>query len=142
MRFTRGKPKHGIFDIVVTSMLDINFLLIMFFMMTAQFQKTSHAPLDLPLERGESESEVDEAGLVINLMADGKIIVSNEDVDLEELRRMVQAQSDRLSASAAAPLKLMVRADRNASTGELNTLVTMLRQMGVGTVRIATEIPL
>jgi biopolymer transport protein ExbD len=141
MRFTRGKPQHGIFDIVVTSMLDINFLLIMFFMMTAHFQQSTHALLDLPQERGEAKAQVDEAGLVINLLADGTIVVSNETVGMDQLRKLVQAQTDARSADSSAPLKLMVRADRNASTGQLNTLVTMLRQMGVGTVRIATEEP-
>ena len=41
MRFAHKKSHRSDFEIVVTSMLDINFLLIMFFMLTAQFQRSS-----------------------------------------------------------------------------------------------------
>ena len=90
----------------------------------------------------EQQAQVDEAGLVINVTSDGRILVSNRTIDMPELRRMVQAQIDKLSPTPSDPLKLMVRADRSASTRELNDVVAMLRELGVGTIRIATEIPL
>jgi biopolymer transport protein ExbD len=142
MKFTRRKPQRSDFEIVITSMLDINFLLIMFFMMTAHFQRDTHAQLDLPKEKGEAEALVDEAGLVINVTADGEIVVSGQTVDLAELRRRVQQQADKLFPTPSNPLKLMVRADRNVSTQHLNKVVSMLRELGVGTIRIATEIPM
>jgi biopolymer transport protein ExbD len=142
MRFRPRQSQSGIFDIVVTSMLDINFLLIMFFMMTAHFQRTTHAQLELPREPGEEQAQVDEAGLVVNLSADGAIVVSQRTVDLPELRRMVQAQVDKHAPTPSDPLKLMVRVDRNARTQDLNRVVSLLRELGVGTIRIATELPL
>jgi len=141
MRFNRKNVNRGTFDIVVTSMLDINFLLIMFFMMTAQFQRETAAQLDLPQERGEEKATVDEAGLVINLTASGDIIVHNRTIDLAELRREVQSQIAKIAPTATNPLKLMIRADRNARSDRLNALVTMLRETGVGVIRVATEIP-
>ena len=142
MRFTEKSAQHGNFDIVVTSMLDINFLLIMFFMMTAHFQRTTHAQLDLPEERGEARVQVDEAGVVINITAAGGIIVSGNMIELEALRALVQEQIEKLSPTPENPLKLMVRADRNARTADLNRVVAMLRELGVGTIRIATEVPI
>jgi biopolymer transport protein ExbD len=141
MRFNRGRPKTGGFEIVVTAMLDINFLLIMFFMMTAHFQRDTAARLDLPQERGEENPTIDEAGLVVNLNAAGEIIVSNRTVDLTELRQQVQSQIDKLNPTTEQPLKLMIRADRHAGSARMNEVVTMLREMGVGVIRIATEIP-
>ena len=144
MKFTRKKKQHGNTDVVVTSLLDINFLLIMFFLMTAHFQRESHALLNLPKERGEEKAQPDEAGLVINITATGEVIVSNEVVDMEELRTLVRAQVDRRKESQSnspGGLKLMIRADRDGSTRELNRVVSMLREMGVGTMRVATEVP-
>jgi biopolymer transport protein ExbD len=141
MRFTARTGHRGDFEIVVTSMLDINFLLIMFFLMTAHFQRTTHARLDLPEERGEGQAQVDEAGLVINITVDGEIIVSGDTVAMDEVRSMVQEQIDKLSPTPENPLKLMVRADRRARTADLNRVVSMLRELGVGTIRIATEVP-
>jgi biopolymer transport protein ExbD len=123
-------------------MLDINFLLIMFFMLTAQFQRTTQSAVDLPKEQGEKEAQIDEAGLVINITSRGEIIVSNETVDLEALRGMVREQIDKQPAHSKTPLKLMVRADRKAGTDQLNRVVVMLRDLGVGTIRIATEVPI
>jgi biopolymer transport protein ExbD len=141
MRFTRRIQQRGIFDIVVTSMLDINFLLIMFFMMTAHFQRTTHAKLELPQEKGEENTQIDEAGLVINVGPDGSIVISGRTVDLPQLRAMVEAQVEKLGPDSSEPLKLLIRADRKARTADLNRVVTMLRELGVGTMRIATEIP-
>lgn len=142
MRLYQRQSDRGLFDIVVTSMLDINFLLIMFFMMTAHFQKETHARLDLPQEAGERQPQPDEAGLVINITASGEIVVSNQAIDMDELRRRVQKQRDIHSADESNPLKLMVRVDRNARADHLNRVVTMLREENVGVIRIATEIPL
>jgi len=140
MRFTRLQKQRNDFGIVVTSMLDINFLLIMFFMMTAHFQRETHAELKLPLEAGEKQVQPDEAGLVINVGSAGEIIVSGKTVDLAELRTLAQAEIDRLPGGASA-LKLMIRADRETHTQNFNQVVSMLRELGVGTIRIATEMP-
>src|SRR5688572_7878861 len=142
MRFTRNTQPSSAFDIVITSMLDINFLLIMFFMMTAHFQRTTHATLDLPKEAGEKQAQVDEAGLVINVTREGEIIVSGQKVEFDQLRTMVRGQVQQHASTPDNPLKLMVRADRFAATADLNRVVGMLRELGVGTIRIATEIPI
>jgi biopolymer transport protein ExbD len=142
MRFTRKKSQRSDFEIVVTSMLDINFLLIMFFMLTAQVQRNTQTRLQLPQEQGEKQAKIDESGLVINMTAAGDIIVSGRTVDLEDLRSMVRSKTQELPADSAGMLKLMVRADREASTKMLNRVVAMLREMNVGTIRIATEVPM
>jgi biopolymer transport protein ExbD len=141
MRFSKLNRHRTDFEVVITSMLDINFLLIMFFMVTAHFQRESRANLELPMEKGEAEVQVDEAGLVINVMKDGGIIIKNQDVPLEALKGMVQGEVAKQPGGRADQLKLMVRVDRNAPTLHLNKVVTMLREAGVGVIRVATEIP-
>ena len=141
MRFSKLNRHRTDFEVVITSMLDINFLLIMFFMVTAHFQRESRANLELPKEKGEAEVQVDEAGLVINVTKEGNIIIKNEEVPLEALKGMVQGEVAKLPGAQADQLKLMVRVDRNAPTQHLNTVVTMLREAGVGVIRVATEVP-
>lgn len=141
MRLRPKRSQRSEFEIVVTSMLDINFLLIMFFMLTAQFQRTTHAPLELPEERGEENAEIDESGLVINLMASGEIIISNRTVHLDELGVMIREQVDRAGSDSSPSMKFMIRADRNASTQDLNRIVRLLRETGVSAIRIGTETP-
>ncbi|HWB20849.1 MAG TPA: biopolymer transporter ExbD, partial [Phycisphaerales bacterium] len=92
MRFNRKKRATGTIEVVVTSLLDINFLLIMFFMMAAQFQRESRAQLNLPQEKGEAEPKPDESGVVININAKGEIIIADKTVSLEELGDIVTAE--------------------------------------------------
>jgi biopolymer transport protein ExbD len=142
MRLSGKKRKRNdAFDIVITSMLDINFLLIMFFMMTAQFQKENRAPLELPPERGEQEARHDEAGLVINITSRGEIIIGHDPISLEELKQRVQMEIDTQPQGKADTVKLMVRCDKRTVSEQFNKVVAMLRELGVGTIRIATEMP-
>jgi biopolymer transport protein ExbD len=141
MRFTGRRHRQDAFDIVITSMLDINFLLIMFFMMTAQFQKENRAELQLPPERGEHKSEHDEAGLVINITSRGEIVISHNPITIDELKQRVQMEIDSQPDGAADRVKLMVRCDRRTVSEQFNKVVSMLRELGVGTIRIATEMP-
>src|SRR5262249_61355982 len=101
MRLTRGRQRSDAFEVVVTSMLDINFLLIMFFMMTAQFQKENRAELQLPPEHGEREAEHDEAGLVINITNRGEIVVSHDPITMDELKRRGEAENASRPSGAA-----------------------------------------
>jgi len=140
MRFVKKKSSVGVFEIVVTSLLDINFLLIMFFMMTAQFQRETRAALNLPREQGEQEPKPDESGIVVNVSASGEIVVSNRTVTLEDLLEMVQ-EAKVLGTDDGQPMKLLVRADKDASTADLNRVVQGLRTAGVGVIRIATISP-
>ena len=137
MRFSKLNRHRTDFEVVITSMLDINFLLIMFFMVTAHFQRESRANLDLPKEKGEAEVQVDEAGLVINVTKEGNIIIKNEEVPLESLKGMVQGEVAKLPGAQADQLKLMVRVDRNAPTQHLNTVVTALMAGGAAASSIA-----
>lgn len=141
MRFSPKRQTTGIMEVVVTSLLDINFLLIMFFMMTAQFQRESRASLNLPREQGETQPKHDESGLVVNVDAAGAIVVNQRAVTLDELLTMVRDAQTRQPDDPTQPFKLLVRADRDAPASHLNRVVQALRATGVGVIRIATQVP-
>jgi biopolymer transport protein ExbD len=125
----------------LTPMVDVVFLLIIFFMTTAQFVKVTRAEVDLPREKGEQRREAEEAGLVINLMADGRIIVAEQELGPGELEALVSRELARQPESDAASFRLLLRADRNADSTHLNRLVSRLQAQGIGAARIATEVP-
>ncbi len=125
----------------ITPMIDVVFLLIIFFMTTAQFSRMTRADVDLPQERGEQRQTPEEAGIVINITRNGELIVSNRSVDLDELEAIVRAEIRQGPELSAQNLKLMIRADRNTEAARLNQVVTMLTSLGVGSARLATEVP-
>jgi biopolymer transport protein ExbD len=125
----------------MTPMVDVVFLLIIFFLTTAQFALLTRAAVSLPQERGEQEEQGEEAGLVINLTREGRLIVAARTMTLPELEPLVRDEIRRAPDATAATARVLVRADRDCDTAHLNRLVRHLQEMGVGSARVATEVP-
>ena len=141
MKFPRRKHAARHMMLELTPMIDVVFLLIIFFMTTAQFARLTRADVDLPRERGEQRDTPEEEGIVINITRDGRIIVSTETVTLDRLQELVFEEIHRSRGRDAELAKVMIRPDRNARTDRLNDVITRLQDMGVGGARVATEVP-
>ncbi|MCP4834169.1 MAG: biopolymer transporter ExbD [Phycisphaera sp.] len=137
MRFGGRKPRERQLPLDMTPMIDIVFQLLIFFLVTAQLSQYSRADLDLPEEAGEKTDEASEAGLIINVLADGTLEIASAEISVEELRILaidLVAESD----GSVSPARPLVRADRNAPTASLNKVLSTLQRAGIPAVRIAT----
>jgi len=141
MRLIRHHHPDRVSPIELTPMIDVIFLLIIFFMATAQFAQLSRAELDLPVEEGERDRAADESGLIINLTQAGEIIVNNRAVTLDQLDRIVSRHISDARTRQQRDIKLILRADRDAETTLLNGVVRLLQDRGVPAARLATEVP-
>ncbi len=138
MRLRNRAKTDRVLPVEITPMIDVVFLLIIFFMTTAQFARMTRAEVELPREPGEQQ-RAEEAGLVINIQRDGQIIVNEQAVTLAELVGLVDAERARTGGGSA--MKLLLRADRQANAARLNEVVIHLQQLGIHTARVATEVP-
>ena len=138
MKFRKPRHSERVLPVEITPMIDVVFLLIIFFMTTAQFARLTRAEIDLPQERGEQE-EAEEAGLVVNLTREGQVIINDTEVPLSEMMAMVREEMAR--SGSPAGLKLLLRADREASAARLNEIIKQLQDAGVYNARVATEVP-
>lgn len=115
----------------LTPMIDVIFLLIIFFMLSSQFASTEARPVDLPREPGE-EAVASEASvkLLIDIDRDGAYSVMGEPATLESLARMV---APRAAPGGAAVVRsaVVVRADRSCPARALNRLADSLAGSGV-----------
>ena len=141
MRFVTARERKRTLDIEVTPMIDVVFLLIIFFMTTAQFARMTRAELALPVELGEQDPALQEAGLVINITREGEIIVTDQSFDLAGLEQLVREEIQLHSDRPPQQLKLLIRADKNADSARLNQVVRLLQSLDVGSARLATEVP-
>ena len=141
MKFARARHADRMLEVELTPMIDVVFLLIIFFMVAAQFARITRAELDLPQEPGEQTEAAEEAGLVINILADGTIIANEREVDLDELASIVEEEIANAPIGDARQVKLLLRADRNNDTSRLNQILIRLQSLGVGAARLATEVP-
>lgn len=136
-------PRHSreramVFDL--TPMIDVVFLLIIFFLTTAQFSRMTRAEVELPIQPGEGEDLQDEPGIVINIMADGAIIVDDATLSLQQLESIIRREISQQDGRADQ-VRTLLRADRTLAAGRVNEVVRMLQGLGVRVGRFATEVP-
>ena len=121
----------------MTPLIDIVFQLLIFFLVTAQMAEVTRAQLDLPKEKGEEAGDSDKAGLTINVLADGSVVVADETLSEAAIDRAIEAAID--AAGGADMLKPLVRADRNCDAERLNEVFRRLSSHGLAAIRLATE---
>ena len=136
MQFKNSRNSNRAVVIDMTPMIDIVFQLLIFFLVTAQMAEQSRATLELPKEKGEDSEDREQAGLMINVLADGSIVVSDNVVSFEALDRLVEEAI--AHAGGVDALKPLIRADRNCDAGKLNEVFNRLSARGISSIRLAT----
>ncbi len=140
MQFSRKQNQDSASLVEMTPMIDIVFLLIIFFMVAAQFAQQARLELNLPEEQGESQQDAQNTGLVINIREDGEIVLETDAPPIT-----IAVLDERIKAAIAnegAPWEsLLIRADENAASASLNEVLRLLNKHGLSATRIATEVP-
>ncbi|MBC22422.1 MAG: hypothetical protein CMJ32_00695 [Phycisphaerae bacterium] len=139
MNFQKTRQRKRRLLVDMTPMIDIVFQLLIFFLTTAQLAQHSRADIELPIESGEESAESEAAGMIINITASGEIILSDEAMDLDELRFRVQQLVRREASGSDDGFKPLIRADRNSPTAVLNDVLKVLQSAGVPNVRLGTN---
>ena len=127
-----GKQRSRVLALDMTPMIDVVFLLLIFFLTTSQLAELAASELELPQEAGGKESAA-ASGLMVNIGPTGTLTVLDEEVGLAALPNLARAA---LGADpAAVPV---IRADRAAAAVRLNEVMEALRAGGCRGVRLAT----
>lgn len=123
----------------ITSMIDVVFLLIIFFLTTSSLIQMTRIPLDLPEETGESVEEQDSSGLVVNIESDGRIVVDQAEVSIDRLVEMIRLEIE--ESGGLDGVDVLLRADQSASLLHVNAVAEALIDLGVRSWRLATRTP-
>ncbi len=119
----------------MTPMIDIVFLLIIFFMTVSQVTRTVDHPVELPrVIEGASESKT--ATVTINLNEKGSVIVAGKVLSQQEVVSALQAQLEKMDNDPDR-IRIQIRCDRNCLSKFVNKLVNRLSSMGFKKVRCA-----
>jgi biopolymer transport protein ExbD len=130
MQFRR--PTETQATINIAPLVDVVFLLVIFFAVSTTFLETSGLKLELPSSSSTAQREPLE--LTVLLDADGTLSFEGETVEREELSRMLE------DALAARESKLVVlRADRAARHGDVVGLMDTIRDAGAEAMTIAAQ---
>jgi len=119
-------------DINMTPMLDIVFIMLIFFIVTSSFVKESGLDVNRP---DAITAEVKERGnILIAISADGQIWIDKRQVDV----RALPANIERLHAENPQG-SVVIQADENSRNGLLVQVMDAARMAGVYDVSIAAE---
>ena len=119
-------------DLNITPMLDIVFIILIFFVVATSFVKESGVDVSRP---GAQSSERKERGnIMVAITADNTVWIDKREVDI----RAVRANIERLHAENPEGA-VVIQADENSLTGLLVQVIDQARLAGVSDVSIAAQ---
>lgn len=130
MRKRREDPK-----VELTPMVDVVFLLLIFFMISTTFVETPGISIKLP-ESSSQMAEKPPEEIKIYLSRGGEIYFDKERIELEEFRSRLSGFGER-----ARTMTFLLLADQEARHGRVVQLMDAAREAGFGKLAIATESP-
>ena len=142
MRVRRALSAAGVaFD--MTPMIDIVFLLLIFFMMASELTSLQSAgEVTLPEARqAQAPARVDRHRITVTILAQGTYLVTGEDKTLLELRQVLRSEVDAARTAGRSLPSVHVRADRAASYGRLRLVMRECVALGIRQMSFAAEPP-
>jgi len=124
--------KRADFMVEMTPLVDVVFLMLIFFMVSTSFTVSDSLKLELPASKSSSQDkQVKE--VLISIDASGQLYVQEEAVEDGALRRRV------LNISKGDPnMRVVLRADANTRHKRVVYVMDTVRELGMGKLAIAT----
>jgi len=131
MAFLQRKREEPRVDL--TPMVDVVFLLLIFFMISTTFVETPGIEVKLP-ESSSKVTEKEPEEIKVFLSTSGEIYLQDERVSLVELQARL-----RVYGESARGMTFLLLADKEARHGAVVELMDAAREAGFGKLAIATE---
>jgi biopolymer transport protein ExbD len=126
------KPKRKV-QINITSLIDVLFILLIFFMVTSTFLEQPGMKLELPKAKSANVEKVE--NLVIYIDSDLQVFLNDKPVAIDRL----QTQLSELIKENEDPT-LVLRADKSVPHGLVVTAMDIAKQVGFKRLVVATEV--
>lgn len=132
MRFIRLKRrteiKKGQLDIA--PLVDVVFLLLIFFMLTSNFVLSTGVKVNLP--KAITSEVVNHENIVVTVTGQDLLFLNEKPIELGDL-------IPQLRAAAKRNKFLLLKADTNASLGRVVEIWDLCRELGIAQINIATN---
>ncbi len=133
MRTRHSRRQSGaIAEVNMTPLIDMVFILLIFFIVTTSFVKETGVDVSRPSAKTAVKKE--KANILIAIKPNGEVWIDKRQID----RRAVRANVERLHAENPEG-SVIILADKEAKTGLLIEVMDQARLAGVASVSIAAE---
>ncbi len=121
-------------EINITPMLDIVFIMLIFFIVTTSFTKETGATLVKP--EAEQAVALRNGTILVGVTSNNDIWMSKRQIELREVRSMVeQAKAENPKGS------VVIVADKDSRIGTVTQVMDQVKQAGIQGVAISAETP-
>lgn len=121
-------------EINITPMLDIVFIMLIFFIVTTSFIKETGADITKPT--AISSERKPRGNILVGLQSDGSIWMNNSEIQLREVRTLVEA------AIAENPEgQVVLISDIGSRTGDLIKIMDQIKSAGISKISISADEP-
>ena len=129
----QDKPKRKA-TINLTSLIDVLFLLLTFFLVSTTFIEQSALKIELPSMQNADRVR-QERRFILNVSRDGQMVFNGEIVSPDVLKSLLAKSSADVDASGG----LILRADKHLPYGDVMGILDLIKGSGVKRFVIATE---
>ena len=133
MRRIAKQQEEGGAEIDLTPLLDVVFIMLIFFIVVASFIKEAGIEVNRPDDNQQSDPN-DSVSILVEIAADNQIWMENRRVDVRAVRANIQRM---LAEDPEAPLTIKV--EKGAEAGVVVDVADAAREAGVGAVNWASD---
>ena len=132
MRFKRHMAlENGLKEIYIAPLINIVFLLIIFFMLSSNFVMPSGIKVNLP--RVLTSDMVREGSVEITISGENVTYINGKSATMMDIKNMIKQISTRANQA------VLIKADKRASLGRAVEIWDLCRYSGITQVTIATD---
>jgi len=133
-RFGTTRTSEESAQVNLTPMLDVVFIMLIFFIVTAVFVREQGLDVSPPLPDITPPPDVKERPILVDVLPNRRLLVNGKDVD----ERLLGAQLARLHAQQPKAA-VVLRPGRDATTEMVVLVMDQARQQGIATLNFATR---
>ncbi len=131
MRHRHSRPATAVETINLTPLIDMVFILLIFFLVTASFTKESGIDVDRPIAQTAAREE--QGSMIIGVSKDGEIWIDQQKIDMRAVRAHVEHNHAQNPEGT-----IIILVDQNTDTGITVGVLDQVRLAGVSNISIAT----
>jgi len=133
MRKLARQQEDGGAEIDLTPMLDVVFIMLIFFIVVASFIKEAGVEINRPDDNQQTDPN-DSVSVLVEIAADNQIWMENRRVDIRAVRANIQRM---LAEDPEAPVTIKV--EKGAEAGVVVDVADAAREAGVSSVSWASD---
>lgn len=137
MRLTK-KHRSSHSTLNMTPMIDVVFLLLIFFMTVSQISAVQKERLELPNLAGAQDQSPKR--LTINISRKGRIVINGKTHSAAELVDLISSLIDKAGGKTDA-VQIALRVDRRGNSKTVNQVTDILSKLDIKQSRITVEVP-